>query len=367
MPQKYKIATMCGNADKESKCRVYIRVMTKGDDIRIPTVVRVKKESYSKGKIIKDPNALSHNQTIKNKIFELERIISEIHAKGGDFNKNSFTEKNNNDFESFVKKHIELHKGKFSEGRIRHLESNLNMLIEFDPDINFNKINIEYLQKYEKWLRSKRKSSTVLSKMSTFISFLNAAADKELFDKKKIVGYKRPKTITEIPCYLTESEIEAFKKVVESIGHEKKKNAGYYFLLSCYAGYRISDCSTFDYNERVKDNILTLRAKKNGEIVSIPIYPKLAEILKYCKENKFINFEQDAREFVKEIAKDAGLKNWKDIKFHSGRHSFAMFLLSKRFSIDKVAEFLGDSKDVVRVYARIINPELHKEVREKLF
>ena len=38
----------------------------------------------------------------------------------------------------------------------------------------------------------------------------------------------------------------------------------------------------------------------------------------------------------------------------------------KGFTIDEVAELLGDSKEVARIYARITNLQLHKSIKERL-
>ena len=67
------------------------------------------------------------------------------------------------------------------------------------------------------------------------------------------------------------------------------------------------------------------------------------------------------------LTKLVGLANIKKVViFHSGRHTFAMYLLSKGLTLDEVAQLLGDSKDVAKVYGRIINTQLHRSVLDKL-
>lgn len=90
------------------------------------------------------------------------------------------------------------------------------------------------------------------------------------------------------------------------------------------------------------------------------------EILEYCKTHPFIEYEQDARESVKDLCEDAGISFYDKVKFHSGRHTFAMSWVKRGLNIEKVAELLGDSIGVARIYARIENPDLQKNMLELL-
>lgn len=142
------------------------------------------------------------------------------------------------------------------------------------------------------------------------------------------------------------------------------KLCGYYFLLSCFAGYRISDCLGFKYADRVQAGQIVLRAGKNKKIVSIPIHTRLGEVLAYVKDHPMQISEQHVRKYVKELVKMAGIK--KHVKFHTGRHSFAMLLMKSGFSLDEVAHLLGDTLAVARVYGKIHNPTLNAKVLERL-
>jgi site-specific recombinase XerD len=70
------------------------------------------------------------------------------------------------------------------------------------------------------------------------------------------------------------------------------------------------------------------------------------------------------RKYVKELAMLAGLS--RKIKVHTARHTFAIMLIEKGFSIDEVAQLLGDSRDIARIYARITNTHLHNKFKERL-
>jgi len=110
--------------------------------------------------------------------------------------------------------------------------------------------------------------------------------------------------------------------------------------------------------------MVILQAKKNKKIVSIPIHTRLKNVLEFVKDNPFSLSEEKTREFAKEISKLAGIK--KHVKFHTSRHSFAMLLMKKGFSIDETSHLLGDTVAVARIYARIHNESLNKKVLEWL-
>ncbi|SDZ82442.1 Site-specific recombinase XerD [Arachidicoccus rhizosphaerae] len=360
MTQKYHLSYFKGNKDKKGDVRIYVRVLPQ--NIKIPTAVRIPDKHWGDQKVITNTKARQYNSVLSGKKHDVEAKILEAIQKGAPITKDLFEEKGGSDFEAFVNKHIDLHKGKFSDNRIRHLESALEFVLAYKPKIKFSDINIEFLQGFEKHIRPGREDATIVSKISMVLSFINAAERKGLIDKKQYSGYKRPSAKQKIPVYLNEDQINDFYNIVKPLKNEAKKSTGYYFLLSCYTGYRISDCKAFDYNTSVKGKTVVLRAKKNGNIVSSPIYHPLDEILNYCKDHPFIEYEQDARETVKAICEDAGIPNPKKVKFHSGRHSFAMMWIKKGLSIDRVAELLGDSPEIAKIYARIENVDLQKEM-----
>lgn len=141
-----------------------------------------------------------------------------------------------------------------------------------------------------------------------------------------------------------------------------KRIAGYYFLLSCYTGWRISDVKRFD-SKMIHGKSLVLRAKKNGQIVSMPIIPRLKEVLNFVTKNPFDISEQRVRDHVKDLCEKAGIKK---VNFHASRHSFGMLLMANGFTIDEAAVLLGDSKIIAEVYARVHNASLDKKIRERL-
>lgn len=357
----YTINLLLGNPNRAGLCIVYLNFYSSKKYIRIPTSVRISPKQWDGKKVKSHVNAKELNNTIKQFRKDINdraetatgRITKE-YLMGGSGSVDSVV--------SFFDEYIVLMKGKLSSGRLKRYEVVKRRVIAFDKDVSFSEINLLWLQKFEAHIRPGLAANTINSNMKVVIAILNRASELGKVDKKQFELYRPPSYVDNIPVYLTEGQINAFYKVVASSGNNQIQKAGYYFLLSCYAGYRIGDLMSFKYSDRIIDRSIVLRAKKNGNIVSIPIFPKLGEILEYCKDHPLSMSEKDMRERVKEIAKMAGIKA--DVKVRSARHSFAMLMLDKGLNIDEVAELLGDSKDVAKRYARITNKHLHKRVME---
>ena len=263
--------------------------------------------------------------------------------------------------------------GQMSKDTIKHYNSLANKIEIFEPGILISKMTADWMKKFETYLTTsiavKRKGktldeNTVQTNMRTLKAVLNKAAVKKLIRKSQFEDYKVPAYKQKIPEYLNEQEKKSFYEIVQKIENPNHKLAGYYFLFACYTGYRHSDLRAFNYSKMVKGDNIVIRAKKNGSIVSIPIYDTMRPVLNWVKERPLILSEQKTREYVKDIAKMMGIT--RKINIHVGRHSFAVMLASKGFSIEEAAELLGDSLNVAKVYYRITNEQLKEKVKNLL-
>jgi site-specific recombinase XerD len=268
-------------------------------------------------------------------------------------------------FTDFIESYIdEVKGGKKADATIQVYQSILDELVVYDAHLYFHKINVTWLNKYEQYQRTLWEHNTVHKKMKNIKGMLRRAAEKGLIKEDRFTAYKVPTYEQQIPAYLDEQEIIQFKAVCDAIQKPMMKMSGYYFLLSCYAGYRISDFKKFNYESMVTAGKIRLKTKKNKQVVSIPIHSRLSEILSFCRDHPFDISEQNMRSYVKDIAKLAGVD--RKIKVHTARHSFAMLLMDKGFDLEEVAELLGVTLKTASVYARISNKRLETKILEKL-
>lgn len=276
------------------------------------------------------------------------------------------TEKLKNLFKHEIKKYVQEYfdimiptlKGKLSEATLKQYKV---IAGKIDPEATFDQVNIKWLQSFENSLQG-LDVNTINTNMKRLKAMLSRAVkDGQL--KDNFSAYSPPAYKQKLVEYLTEKEILDFTKVVRIQQTRGKQIAGWYFLLSCYTGWRMGDVKRFN-KEMISGNNLRLRAKKNGAIVNMPIFPRLKEVLDNVKKLPFDISEQTIRNHVKDLAGDAGIK--RNVKFHAARHAFAMLLMANGFTIDEVAEKLGDSILITKVYARVHNESLDKKIRERL-
>jgi site-specific recombinase XerD len=329
-----------------------------------------KATEFKNGEIINHANAKQINVLLKAKVNDVEaKIISALKDKDSlskvelrDLLKNN---RSSGSVVEFMNDIVENNPYNLAPGRLKVYKVVIKKLKDCLPDLKFKDVSITTLQKFEIYIRKTGvDQNTVNAQMKLLKSVMNKARVKKLINREQYEDYSAPKFEQKIPEYLTEDEITRLHDFVKVCGKESYKTAGYYFLLSCYTGFRLSDAKGFDYAKRVQDGNITLRAKKNGSIVSIPVHNRLVEVLEYVKNHPLTVSEQYLRDQIKELCKWVGIK--KHIKFHSARHSWAMLLMCKGFSLEETAETLGNTIKVASIYARVTNLQLANKIKERL-
>lgn len=365
--------------DKDKRYKVIIQVIYNRTKSFAPTIVKVSKEEWDGEKVINHKQKSSFNTAIKSVCSGIETRLLDHLKFDANLTKYQLdlivkdkkeTIRTNKVYD-YILEVAQNEQGKLSDGRAKHYKVISNKVKGYDSKATLSDITLDWVEGFERYLRNGDKPNkfeavgvnTLASNMSILIKVIHTAINKDLIQTNPIKNYKRPSTVNTTPIYLTESEIATFHDMVEKIAESRMKRSGYYYLLSCYTGYRISDAKTFTM-DRFTDGKLVLRATKNKVIVSISVFPRLQKVLDYIQDKPLDIPEQEVRKHVKTIAGLCGIK--KHLKYHSSRHSFAMLLMANGFTTDEVAEFLGDSKDIAKVYARIDNGILNRKIMNAL-
>lgn len=355
---------------KDGTQKINIQVLYQSKKVYAATKFKVAASQFANHEVKGHANAGKINLALKQQGHKIEQRILDALNISSEITKERLAlivagDQRADEFKKFTERICDELAGKFTADYLRHYTVVAVKVDDFRPGTRLSDMNSEWLRELEAHIRSKGiDSNTVQNNMKTIKAILRKAAEKKMIPVTLFADYKVPKYLQKLPEYLTEAEINAFSYFLKDIAETTHKLAGYYFLLSCYAGYRISDLKRFDYSRSVRDGKITLRAKKNGVIVSIPIYSRLSEVLDYIKDKPLWLSEQKVREYVKELAKLAGIA--RKVKIHSGRHSFAMLLMEKGFTKDEVAELLGDTLTVSKVYARITNKQIESKIDKLL-
>lgn len=374
----YSISPVLHNhKDKKGLQKVNIQVIYNRMKAYCPTNVKVEETNFSNGVVINGDLKKDYNTEIREKLNGIERRLLDAIRLKPILTKKELDQivkneqpKQTTSITDFIYDQVDQLRGKLSEGRLSHYNTIADKIKEYSPGATFGEVSLTWLQGFETWLRKQvgrngaLDVNTIQANMSLLKSVLNKAKDQKLVNRDQYEAYRAPAYQQKLPDYLTESEMEKFYNFLQAVERTAYKLAGYYFLLGCYAGYRISDMKRFDYQEMVKDGRLRLRAKKNGEIVTILIHTRLQKILDYIQDKPLDLSEGKMREYVKAMALLIGLN--RKIKLHSARHSFGMLLAENGFSLEEAAELLGDSTETTKVYYRMTNKRIDQKVKERL-
>lgn len=354
--------------DQNGLQKIQIRVIHNKRKAYAQTDFKVGANQYANGLIINHPLKTKMNAMIRHKIADIEtRLLDYIRQNHHSFDqlKELVSGKDAEKIKlpDFMDAYADEVDGKRSKSTIQVYRSLAADLRAYDNHLYFDKIDIKWLHLFEQDQRKKWEVNTVNKKMKHIKAFLLRAEDRGLIKGDKYKSYKPPVYEQKIPEYLTEVEIAALQVLVEEATDPLMKLSGMYFLLSCYAGYRLSDLKRFN-GQFIKDDRIILKAKKNGSIVAVPIHTRLKSIVDYCLQHPLNISEGTMRDYVRILMLSA--KIHRRITIHTARHSFAMLLMDKGFDLEEVAELLGNTMKSAAIYARISNSRLDAKIRSKL-
>ena len=191
----------------------------------------------------------------------------------------------------------------------------------------------------------------------TLKTFFNAALKRKVITNYPFETYDNPQYEAPRKDYITEKEMDELEKIADTSSNPLLKQTAVYFLLGSYTGLRISDWFQFNYDEHVKDGRLRLRAKKNGEWVTMPICGRLAKHLERVKACPLTRTEQEMNRTLKKLFKG------KKITTHCARHTFAITMCAEKgISAETASELMGITlKTCVENYYKVTNRKIDKE------
>jgi integrase len=277
------------------------------------------------------------------------------------------TNKISTNFYSFFNQVMELKKTNESSKNYDLWQACLIHVKRYYPDesLTFEQVTVEWVEGLRRYFDSqaKTKSGNLISSgtASTYFNkvraVINEAYTKEIITKNPL---KQVKGITVIPServYLGLDEVRALVKT--DCRYDILKNA---FLFSCLTGLRWSDINKLDWSE-----ISELNGNKRITFNQKKIPTKLQYLELSPQAYSLLNgFEQKGRVFqsLKYSAyMNVELLRWamaagitKHVTFHTGRHTFAVSLITQGVDIYTVSKLMGHSEvKTTQVYAEIID------------
>ncbi len=235
---------------------------------------------------------------------------------------------------------------------------------EFDKSITLHGITPRWLALFHQHLaRVPLEGNTIhklWKKMRTVYldAMHNRLTSEDPFKKYPMPKYQNPDRI-----HLTLSQVQAWERALKLPMSETMLVSGMYFLLGCYSGLRISDWLRFS-SEFIREDRLILRAKKNGQLVSLQMHDKLKQLTEKLLHMRPCPAEPTVNENLKAIAKMCNPEIDMPITSHVGRHTFAVRCLESGITSDVVAEYMGISRRTVAIYAKVTNPLMDAEFKK---
>ena len=325
------------------------------------------------------PNYMAIQRLITDKIKEYTDNIVDLQIEKKDFTAKTLIEKvskpvkrmNVNDL--FLQEIAQLKK----EERIRYAECHdyvYKSLLKFNKhlDIYFSDIDVQWLKKYEAWLRSQGNSeNTIGFKFRTLRTMYNIAI-KEGYVKAEFYPFKEYK-VSKLHEDTPKRAIikDNVRKIVTSSANNAYKELAIDLFTFSYftGGINFTDMARIKH-DNIIDGRLAYKRKKTKKLIQLPLQPKAMEIINKYKSpsNPYIFpilsiFHKTEQQKINRIHKVIGKVNKhlkalgveldldKKLTTYVARHSFSTALKRSGVSTSLICEALGHSSEkVTQIY-----------------
>ena len=374
--------------------RIYLDLRHLNHRYRITTNISVKSKNWdAKKQIVKsiDKNSFLLNTKIKN----LSELIQEylIINNYNNFNITSIEDIicNYNSKKSSNSKVIDFinkYKSKYANEKTQVTYSVFsNLIYKFNPNLDFNNINLNVLIDFKEYLmRNEYSNSYIVRIMKRFKTIIR---EYSRHNPNYNINYLNSFKIELNNYYSTlialdEDEITEIKNVELDQRLQKVRDL---FLIQCYTGLRISDLLNLKpENINIKRKELHTITIKTAEIIRIPISSSILTIFDKYQNVLPVISDVKYNQYIKEVCKLAGIDNptlvtsWKGgkrideiklkyelISSHTARRTFITRLLRKGLLPEQIMKITGHrNRRSFDEYVKITQNEAIESVRNAL-
>jgi integrase len=286
------------------------------------------------------------------------------------------TNKLSTNFYAFFNKVMETKKTNASSKNFDLWQAVLIHLKRYHPDENltFEQVTVDWVDGVRTYFDSQAKtktgnlisSGTASSYFNKVRAVINEAYSKEIITKNPLKQVKGITAISSDRVYLGLDELRALAKT--DCRYDILKNA---FLFSCLTGLRWSDINKLEWSEISEFNSvnrITFNQKKTSKLQYLDIPPqayslindfeKKGRVFQSLRYSAYMNIE------LLRWAMAAGIS--KHVTFHSGRHTFAVSLITQGVDIYTISKLMGHTEvKTTQIYADIIDT-VRKEAMYKI-
>lgn len=191
-----------------------------------------------------------------------------------------------------------------------------NHLYNFDNELSFSELNENKFADFQIYLQNvlKHKNSTIIKIISSVKWFLKWAVKKGYLKDNDFENFKpKLKSTQKKIIFLTQTELEEFKKFIIPHNKEHLEKIRDIFLFQCYTGLRFSDVISLKRND-IKDGYIEVTTIKTVDNLIIELNNHSKAILdKYLESKMFDEMifpgisNQKMNDYLKELAEMVGI------------------------------------------------------------
>lgn len=284
----------------------------------------------------------------------VEEMFFEARMSGQALSAQAFAEELDNkpaleSLTEFFEKEIEKERADKEPSTVKQYVSTLGHLKAFRPDATFSDISFDFVQGFDRHMRSRKIGDNARAKYHTVMrKFILLAQRKrrritnpyELFKVRSVAVERTWLNVEEVDALVTLYKSETLGEVLQRALRQ--------FLFQVVASVRVSDIHRLTRQE-VHGEMLVLipqKTQRQRKVVTIPLSAlALRLIAEGGGKGEFLFAaiaDQTVNNCLKEIARISGIK--KRLTTHVGRHTFGFLYLLMGGKVEELREIMGHSK-----------------------
>jgi integrase len=315
---------------------ITFQIGTSRERIYIPTGEKLPVEFWTNGTISKAyPSSKEVSKRVSVIHNEIKALLFDLERKNGFVTKNLFNEayfgkgETDQDLLVLLEKFIQIKDLSAKKKLIEKLRAIRNQLKAFlnGRKLYLNEVNQEFVNALTKyWVEVVGlQPNTIAKNFGFFRQFMNYLKNEEVLTSSKYQRLDYPSEVETNTVVLTRSEVLALDTFEPRTEHQKKIKD--LFLIMIYSGLRFGDAVRINPSW-VRGDFLFINTQKTGEKVSVPLHPKLKEVLVPIRfdVSSIQMTNQRFNASVKELCEQAGINQFVEIvKFERGKKKYLVY------------------------------------------
>ncbi|MFN4145790.1 MAG: phage integrase SAM-like domain-containing protein [Runella sp.] len=271
--------------------------------------------------------------------------------------------------------YIEIKRQQRNASTVKTWQSKYNKLKEYiiethkRNDIDLEEVTPRWLQNYYNHLLTKGYGKDHAARSSSFVkAVLDYAVTEGVLAYNATRSVRFAKDKLKPIRYLSLSELTQIATC--PYFDDRLQRVADCFCFQCYTGLAYSDMVAFNPIKHINTDAngvqwITIHRAKTGELSTIPLLRNAKEILEKYNGQLPVITNQKMNDYLKEVAKIAGIQSWATLSTHTGRRTAGMYLLNAGLRLETVSKILGHRsvKITERHYAQLLTSTISEELR----